>query len=123
MPLLRYRTGDIIRQTPTGYTLLGRRDSLYFTEDNTLVSPTEIDTALPDDGTFTCWHYILTQTAPTRWDFHYVADHNAPDTIAQNLAALLGTSTRVNLFRHRSIPPSPSGKFALLKPLPKNTAN
>jgi phenylacetate-CoA ligase len=35
------------------------------------------------------------------------------------LAGLLGAGVRVNAFRRKSIAPAASGKFALLKPLPK----
>ncbi|MFI5356390.1 MAG: CoF synthetase [Opitutales bacterium] len=115
MPLLRYHTGDIVQRKPTGYRLLGRERDLYFRPDGSLVSVYEIDAALPDD--FSCWHYSLVQTSETRWDFHYVADANAPATVEPALAAMLGAGVRVNAFRRRVIAPAASGKFALLKPL------
>jgi phenylacetate-CoA ligase len=116
MPLLRYHTGDIVQKFPTGFRLLGREGNLYFRADGSLVSPTDIDAALPAD--FRCWHYSLVQTGETRWDFHYVADH-APDhrAIETALAQLIGGGARVNAFRRRFIAPAASGKFALLKPL------
>lgn len=115
MPLLRYHTGDVVRRMPTGYRLLGREGGLYFRPDGELVSPTEIDAALPDD--FACWHYSLVQATATRWDFHYVADHVAPAGLEAALAAALGPGARVTAFRRRLIAPAASGKFALLKPL------
>lgn len=115
MPLLRYHTGDVVRRTPTGYRLLGREGGLYFRPDGQLVSPTEIDAVLPAD--FACWHYSLVQTTPTRWDFHYVADHIAPDGLEAAVAGALGPGARVTAFRRRLIAPAASGKFALLKPL------
>ena len=115
MPLLRYHTGDIVRRTPTGYRLLGREGGLYFRPDGTLVSPTEIDDALPAD--FSCWHYSLVQTSENRWDFHYVSDQIAPQSVATAVAAALGAGARVVAFRRRFIAPAASGKFALLKPL------
>jgi phenylacetate-CoA ligase len=115
MPLLRYHTGDIVRRLPTGFRLLGRERDLYFRPDGSIVSPSEIDAALPTD--FACWHYSLIQTADNRWDFHYVADHVAPKNVATSLAAMLGAGVRVNAFRRRFIAPAASGKFALLKPL------
>jgi phenylacetate-CoA ligase len=115
MPLLRYHTGDIVRRLPTGFRLLGRERDLYFRPDGSIVSPSEIDAALPAD--FNCWHYSLIQTAANRWDFHYVADHVAPAHVAPALAAMLGTGARVNAFRRRFIAPAASGKFSLLKPL------
>jgi phenylacetate-CoA ligase len=116
MPLLRYHTGDIVQRFSTGFRLLGREGNLYFRPDGSLVSPTDVDAALP--AGFACWHYSLVQTAEARWDFHYVADH-APHhrAIETALAALLGEGARVNAFRRRFIAPAASGKFSLLKPL------
>jgi len=116
MPLLRYLTGDIVQRFPTGFRLLGREGNLYFRPDGSLVSPTEIDAALPES--FKCWHYSLLQTAPDRWDFHYVADDGADHReLEAALAAMLGTGVRVNAFRRRVLAPAASGKFTLLKPL------
>src|SRR3954469_7660036 len=119
MPLLRYHTGDIVQKFPSGFRLLGREGNLYFRPDGSLVSPTDVDTALPVGG-FACWHYSLVQTGETRWDFHYVADHAANHAeLEAALAALLGSGARVNAFRRKFIAPAASGKFALLKPLAK----
>lgn len=116
MPLLRYHTGDIVQQFPTGFRLLGREGNLFFRADGSLVSSTDVDAALP--ANFSCWHYALVQTAETRWDFHYVADHApAHRDIETALAQMLGGGARVNAFRRRFIAPAASGKFALLKPL------
>jgi phenylacetate-CoA ligase len=115
MPLLRYQTGDIVRRLPTGFRLLGRERDLYYRPDGSIVSPSEVDAALPAD--FACWHYSLIQTADNRWDFHYVADHVAPKSVATSLATMLGSGVRVNPFRRRFIAPAASGKFSLLKPL------
>ena len=116
MPLLRYHTGDIVQKFPTGFRLLGREGNLYFRPDGSLVSPTDIDAALPAD--FKCWHYSLVQTAADRWDFHYVADDIAPHgDLETSIAAVLGDGVRVNAFRRRVLAPAASGKFALLKPL------
>ena len=118
MPLLRYNTGDIVQRFPTGFRLLGREGNLYFRVDGSLVSPTDIDAALPAD--FACWHYSLIQTSEARWDFHYVADEPAEHgRIEAAVAAILGSGARVNAFRRKFIPPAASGKFALLKPLAK----
>ncbi len=116
MPLLRYHTGDIVQRFPSGFRLLGREGNLYFRGDGSLVSPTEVDAALPED--FACWHYSLVQTGETRWDFHYVADHAGEHrAIEASLAQMLGGGARVNAFRRKFIAPAASGKFALLKPL------
>ena len=118
MPLLRYHTGDIVQKFPTGFRLLGREGNLFFRADGSLVSPTDIDAALPES--FACWHYSLVQTGETRWDFHYVADETADHrAIETALAQLLGGGARVNAFRRKFIAPAASGKFALLKPLAK----
>ena len=118
MPLLRYHTGDIVQKFPSGFRLLGRESNLYFRADGSLVSPTDIDAALPAD--FACWHYSLVQTGETRWDFHYVADHApAHADVEAALAQLIGGGARVNAFRRRFIAPAASGKFSLLKPLAK----
>jgi phenylacetate-CoA ligase len=116
MPLLRYQTGDIVRRFPTGYRLLGREGGLHFRVDGSLVSPSEVDAALP--AGFRCWHYSLVQTSEQRWDFHYVADEGADHpALEAALAQLLGDGARVVAFRRRFIAPAASGKFALLKPL------
>jgi phenylacetate-CoA ligase len=117
MPLLRYHTGDLVRRTPVGYRLLGRERDLHFRADGSLVTPFEVDAALP--AGFACWHYCLAQTSDQRWDFQYVADHTAPPEVETALAGVLGDGARVNAFRRRFIQPSASGKFALLKPLAK----
>lgn len=118
MPLLRYHTGDIVQKFPTGFRLLGREGNLFFRADGSLVSPTDVDAALPED--FECWHYSLVQTGETRWDFHYVADETAaPGGIETALAQLLGGGARVNAFRRKTLAPAASGKFALLKPIAK----
>ncbi|MBI5768123.1 MAG: CoF synthetase [Verrucomicrobia bacterium] len=116
MPLLRYHTGDIVQKFPTGFRLLGREGNLHFRADGSLVSPTDIDAALP--AGFGCWHYSLVQTTETRWDFHYVADETADHpALEMALAGLLGGGARVAAFRRKFIAPAASGKFALLKPL------
>jgi len=118
MPLLRYHTGDIVQRFPHGFRLLGREGNLHFRPDGSLVSPSDVDAALPDD--FACWHYSLVQTGEMRWDFHYVADEAAGHGAVESaLAALLGAGARVNAFRRKFIAPAASGKFALLKPLTK----
>jgi phenylacetate-CoA ligase len=120
MPLLRYHTGDIVQRFPTGFRLLGREGNLHFRRDGSIVSPTDIDAALPAD--FVCWHYSLIQTSEARWDFHYVSDHTAAHAhghreLEAALAEMLGDGARVNAFRRKFIAPAASGKFALLKPL------
>ncbi len=117
MPLLRYHTGDVVRRFPTGFRILGRERDLYVRPDGGLVAASDIDSALPAD--FSCWHYCLVQTGETRWDFHYVADHNAAPELAGAIAAVLGEGVRVNAFRRKFLRPGNSGKFALLKPLGK----
>jgi phenylacetate-CoA ligase len=117
MPLLRYRTGDIVRRMPTGgFRVLGRERDLCFRPDGSLLSAADVDEALPSQ--FACWSYALAQTAESRWDFHYVADHAADHQgLEAALARLLGEGSRVNAFRRKSLAPSASGKFALIKPL------
>jgi phenylacetate-CoA ligase len=116
MPLLRYHTGDIVQRFSTGFRLLGREGNLFFRSDGSLVSPADVDAALPAD--FSCWHYSLVQTGESRWDFHYVAEHTASHRdVEQALGRLLGAGARVTAFRRRAIAPAASGKFALLKPL------
>ncbi len=115
MPLLRYHTGDVVRRMPTGYRVLGREGGLHFRADGSIVSPTEIDAAIPAD--FKCWHYCLSQSGDSRWNFEYVADEVAPSGLESAIAAVLGDGARVASFRKRLIAPAGSGKFALLKPL------
>jgi len=114
MPLLRYHTGDIVRRMAGGFRILGRERDLYFRPDGTMVSVADVDAALPSG--FACWHYVMIQTDPARWDFHYVADETGPNrAIEAALSALLGPGVRVNAFRRKAIAPAASGKFAPLK--------
>ncbi|MFM9030253.1 MAG: CoF synthetase [Opitutaceae bacterium] len=118
MPLLRYHTGDIVQRFSGGFRLLGREGNLHFRADGSLVSPTDIDAALP--AGFSCWHYSLVQTGETRWDFHYVADQTADHAAVETaLGGLIGDRARVTAFRRKFIAPAASGKFALLRPLPR----
>jgi len=117
MPLLRYSTGDVVRRFPTGFRILGRERDLHLRPDGVLVAASDIDAALP--AGFVCWHYQLIQTGETRWDLHYVADHNAAPGVAEAVAGVLGEGVRVNLFRRKFLQPAASGKFSLLKPLSK----
>ncbi len=117
MPLLRYNTGDVVRRFPMGFRILGRERDLHIRGDGSLVSPSDVDAALPDS--FSCWHYCLVQTGESRWDFHYVADHPAPKETGPAVARALGDGARVNAFRRRYLSPASSGKFSLLKPLAK----
>ncbi|MBC8010701.1 MAG: CoF synthetase [Burkholderiales bacterium] len=115
MPLLRYHTGDVVRRLPTGYRVLGREGGLHFRADGSVVSPTEIDAVIPAD--FLCWHYSLSQSGDSRWNFDYVAEESAPAGLEAAIAGVLGDGARVAAFRKRLIAPAASGKFALLKPL------
>lgn len=115
MPLLRYNTGDIVQRFPTGFRILGRERDLYLRPDGGVVSAAEVDAVLP--AALACWHYCLVQTGAARWDFHYVADHNAPEETGEALAQVLGPGVRVNAFRRKFLQPGSSGKFSLLKPL------
>jgi len=115
MPLLRYHTGDIVRRLPTGYRILGREKDLYFRPDGKVVSAYEVDAAFPAD--FACWHWSLVQVSENRWEFQYVAEGIAPETVGPALAAVFGPETRISLYKRKFIQPAASGKFALLKPL------
>ena len=115
MPLLRYVTGDIVQRFPSGFRIVGRERDLHFRRDGSIVSPTDIDRALPES--FACWHYCLSQTGETAWKLDYVAEHSAGPEVAESLAVMLGDGARVTTARKKLVPPAVSGKFALLKPL------
>jgi len=116
MPLLRYHTGDVVQRRPAGFRILGRERDLSFRPDGAMISADDVDAALPES--LACWHYLLVQTGPERWDFHYVADATvAPAEVEKALRPVLGQNVRVNSFRRRTIAPAASGKFSLLKPL------
>jgi phenylacetate-CoA ligase len=118
MPLLRYHTGDVVQRRDAGYRVLGRESGLYFRPNGAFVAVEDIDAALP--ASFACWTYSLIQTGEDRWDFHYVADATAEHAPLESALALcLGDGARVRAFRRKSIPPAASGKFVLLKPLPR----
>lgn len=115
MPLLRYHTGDVVQRMKDGYRILGREKDLHFRGDGRVISTYEIDAAMPAE--FSCWHWSLVQVSERRWEFQYVADAVAPESMAESLAAVLGDGARVTLFRRKFIQPAASGKFALLKPI------
>jgi len=115
MPLLRYLSGDVVMETPSGFRVLGRERDLAFRADGTLLTTMDIDLAIPED--FSCWHYCLRQVSVERWNFEYVADHTAPPELGGAIGRVLGDGVRVNMFRKRLLPPAASGKFALLKAL------
>lgn len=117
MPLLRYVSGDAVMKMPAGYRVLGRERDLCYRADGRLLTSLDIDRVLPAE--FPIWHYCLRQVSADRWNFEYVADHAASPDLAAGLAAAIDDGSRVNLFRKRLLAPAPSGKFALLKPLPK----
>jgi phenylacetate-coenzyme A ligase PaaK-like adenylate-forming protein len=114
MPLLRYHTGDVVQRTERGFRVLGRERDLFVRPGGAPVAADDVDAVLPPD--FACWHYVLTQTGPARWEFHYVADHAAAHgPLEAAVAGLLGEGMRVAAFRRKSILPAASGKFAPLK--------
>lgn len=113
MPLLRYRTGDVVAEGPGGYRLLGRERDLMFRSDGEAITVSMVDRAIPAE--FECWHYCLTRVSDQRWNFEYVAEHNAPAGLDLALAEALGGNVRVNGYRRRLIRPAASGKFSLLK--------
>jgi phenylacetate-CoA ligase len=113
MPLLRYRTGDLVERVASGFRLLGRERDLVFDANGRLVTVATVDAAIPED--FECWHYCLTQVSEQRWNFEYVAEHLAPDDLESRLVTALGGNARVNVYRRRLLRPAASGKFALLK--------
>ena len=87
MPLLRYRTGDLLRRCARGFRVLGREGGVFARGDGEIISPAEIDAVIPEG--FACWHYSLVQTGEARWDFHYVADEAAPRGIEEAIAGVL----------------------------------
>lgn len=115
MPLLRYVSGDVVMKTEHGHRVLGRERDLSFRKDGSLFTTLDVDRAIPMD--LPIWHYCLRQVSPDRWNFEYVADQTVSQDLADRLVEVLGGDVRVSLFRRRLLQPSPSGKFALLKPL------
>lgn len=115
MPLLRYVSGDAVLKTDGGHRVLGRERDLSSRKNGTLFTTLDIDHAIPVE--LPIWHYCLRQVSADRWNFEYVADQTLPDSVADRLVDVLGGDVRVSLFRRRLLQPSPSGKFALLKPL------
>ncbi|MEZ5278697.1 MAG: CoF synthetase [Opitutaceae bacterium] len=118
MPLLRYRTGDVVESLPHGYRLLGRERDLVFANGGRLVTVSAIDAVIPTE--FECWHYCLTQVSEQRWNFEFVSEHPAPENLESLLVSALGGDVRVNVYRRRLIRPAASGKFTLLKAAARN---
>ena len=116
MPLLRYRTGDIVERCSDGFRVLGRNRDLLFRPDGQLITSTSVDAVITAD--FVCWHYSLSRVSDQRWNFEYVSDHTAPGGLTDAIAEVLGVGIRVNAYRRRIIAPRASGKFSLLKSNP-----
>ena len=110
---LRY-TGDIVRRFPTG-SVARAGGHVLFQADGTLVSPTDIDAALPED--FACWRRSCRRAK--RWDF------TTWRTMLRSTAT--GDGARADVGQRRAGERFPAevhhrrraGKFALLKPLTK----
>jgi len=103
MPLLRYHTGDIVQRFRAASGCSARGES-FLPLRGSLVSPTDIDAALPAD--FACWHYSLVQTGETRWTFitSLTTWRRMRTARLSWRSKLLGGGARVNAFRRNSLP-------------------
>jgi phenylacetate-CoA ligase len=116
MPLLRYRIGDLVRESSEGYTVHGRhRDTLLSTEGRR-VTTWEVDQCFAGvDGVM---HYQLRQQANGDCRLRFVPDRDGPGrqdlhTLATKIEALLSLTKRLEIQAVDNLPPTPSGKYRL----------
>lgn len=123
MPLIRYRIGDLVRQTRNRpqpvYEVHGRsRDALKNTRGQR-VTVAQIDQCFAGLEGFV--HYLLSQDAAGEFTLNFVAEENqltAPTeaTVRARLQDLLGVQHGLRLRRLEFLPCENSGKFRLCRP-------
>jgi phenylacetate-CoA ligase len=123
MPLIRYRIGDLARETRTPYRTVfevhGRARDAVVNARGKRITVAQIDRCLDDlDGIV---HYLLSQEQAGDFSFNYVADGGRLTEVArQDLRArledLLGTKDGLTLRPMDILPCESSGKFRLSRP-------
>ncbi len=116
MPLLRYRTGDLVQQDREKYLVHGRlRDALRHRAGQR-VTTLEVDRCF--EGVLGIAHYQLRQAENGDCDLQFISDVVAIDAgdlnrLTARLKNVIGRRTEIPATAVDKLPPQPSGKFRL----------
>ena len=116
MPLLRYRTGDLVQRVAEKYLVHGRvRDAMRH-RDGRRVTTLEVDRCF--EGVAGIAHYQFRQASNGDCDLQFISDVVAIDAgdlnrLTARLKNLLGLQTEIPAVAVDKLPPQPSGKFRL----------
>ena len=119
MPLLRYRTGDLVQRAGENYLVHGRARDALRRRDGTRVTTLEVDRCFADVSGIA--HYQLRQAVDGDCDLQFISDAVAIDAADLNrltarLKNLFGQQTEIPAVAVDKLPPQPSGKFRLTLP-------
>ena len=116
MPLLRYRTGDLMQRAGKNYLVHGRaRDALRH-RDGRRVTTLEVDRCFENVSGMA--HYQLRQAENGDCDLQFISDAVAVDVgdlnrLTGRIGKLLGLENQIRAEAVEKLPPQPSGKFRL----------
>ena len=116
MPLLRYRTGDLMQRAGKNYFVHGRaRDALRH-RDGRRVTTLEVDCCFENVSGMA--HYQLRQAENGDCDLQFISDAVAVDVgdlnrLTGRIGKLLGLENQIRAEAVEKLPPQPSGKFRL----------
>lgn len=119
MPLLRYRIGDLVECSDSGYVVHGRHRDALRSADGPRVTTWDADQCFAGlDGVM---HYELRQDERHNTRLRFIPDGDGPDagqlrTVVSQLQALLRSSFPIEVDQVPMLPPTPSGKFRLTSP-------
>ena len=116
MPLLRYRTGDLVQREGERYLVHGRLRDALRGPGGRRITTLEVDRCFA--GVDGLAHYQLRQAANGDCDLQFISDVVAIDAAGLNrltarLKTLLGLQTEIPTTMVDKLPPQPSGKFRL----------
>lgn len=116
MPLLRYRTGDLVQRDGEKYLVHGRLRDALRGPDGKRVTTLDVDRCFA--GVAGIAHYQLRQAPNGDCDLQFISDVVAIDAADLNhlnarLENVLGLQTEISATVADKLPPQPSGKFRL----------
>jgi phenylacetate-CoA ligase len=129
MPLVRYRTGDLVERQgepcATAYVIHGRTRDALRSADGRRVTTLEVDRCFENIAGLA--HYELRQQTDGSCTLRFVPDVREPDAgelaeLAEKLKLLLQTSGEIKTERVSFLVPTHSGKFRLTAPLNSTAA-
>lgn len=116
MPLLRYRTGDLVQREGENYFVHGRLRDALRGPDGKRVTTLDVDRCFA--GVDGIAHHQFRQAVDGGCDLQFISDVLAIDTAGLNclttrLKNVLGLQTEIPATVVDKLPPQPSGKFRL----------